>query len=130
MTHRHEPQTPETATSGRLSALRVERGARVADTRDRPSDAHTACHRAAILDVMLLGLPDARFCGAAGTRRIHEWADWLAEQAATVTAAELRQLRAERDLLARTLAVHTRQTAADVLAETREALNEQENHQW
>lgn len=34
----------------------------------------------------------------------------------------IRQLRAERDLLARTVAVYTRRTTADVLAETREAL--------
>ncbi len=34
----------------------------------------------------------------------------------------IRQLRAERDLLARTVAVYTHRTTADVLAETREAL--------
>lgn len=34
----------------------------------------------------------------------------------------IRQLRAERDLLARTVAVYTMRSAADVLAETREAL--------
>lgn len=34
----------------------------------------------------------------------------------------IRQLRAERDLLARTVAVYTMRSTADVLAETREAL--------
>lgn len=34
----------------------------------------------------------------------------------------IRQLTAERDLLARTVAVYTRRSAADALAETREAL--------
>lgn len=82
-----------------------------------------ARHRAAIADVMLLGLEGADLTGTAGIRRIHEWADWLAEQAATVTASETAQLRAERELLARTLAVHTRQTADEVLAETRAALD-------
>ncbi|WP_327223060.1 hypothetical protein OG229_02625 [Streptomyces platensis] len=42
----------------------------------------------------------------------------------------IRQLRAERDLLARTVAVYTMRSTADVLAETREALAEQENRQW
>ncbi|MFD8545590.1 hypothetical protein [Streptomyces sp. NPDC059649] len=45
------------------------------------------------------------------------------------TAARLiRQLRAERDLLARTVAVYTMRSTADVLAETREALNDLETN--
>ncbi|MGA4875908.1 hypothetical protein [Streptomyces lydicamycinicus] len=40
----------------------------------------------------------------------------------------IRQLRAERDLLARTVAVYTRRPVSDVLAETREALAEQETN--
>lgn len=35
---------------------------------------------------------------------------------------DIRQLRAERDLLARTVAVYTMRSTADVLTETREAL--------
>ncbi|GFE20109.1 hypothetical protein [Streptomyces nigrescens] len=40
----------------------------------------------------------------------------------------IRQLRAERDLLARTVAVYTRRPVSDVLAETREALAETETN--
>ncbi|WP_329143556.1 hypothetical protein OIU91_06240 [Streptomyces sp. NBC_01456] len=39
----------------------------------------------------------------------------------------IRQLRAERDLLARTVAVYTMRSTADVLAETREALGWTDN---
>ncbi|MEE4419584.1 hypothetical protein [Streptomyces bugieae] len=87
MTHRQEPRTPETATSGPQSAEQAASGAPVAATHERPADANTE--------------PQA-----------------------------IRQLRAERDLLARTVAVYTMRSTADVLAETREALNEQESHQW
>ncbi|MFJ3950246.1 hypothetical protein ACIPXV_09275 [Streptomyces libani] len=79
MTHRQEPQTPETAISGPQNAERGADRHPVAEPRERTADAHTE-------------------------------------------PPDIRQLRAERDLLARTVAVYTRRTAADVLAETREAL--------
>jgi hypothetical protein len=77
MTHRQE--TPDTATSGPLSAQQGDSGAPDAGPCDRPPCGHTE-------------------------------------------PPNIRQLRAERDLLARTVAVYTRRTTADVLAETREAL--------
>lgn len=80
MTHRQEPQPPEAATSGSLSAPQGDSGAPDTDTRDRPPCAHT--------------------------EPLHT-----------------RQLRAERDLLARTVAVYTMRSTADVLAETRQALS-------
>ncbi|MGW2010930.1 hypothetical protein [Streptomyces nigrescens] len=87
MTHRQEPQTPETAIGGPQDAEHGAGGALDASTHERAAGAHTE-------------------------------------------PPSIRQLRAERDLLARTVAVYTMRSTADVLAETREALNEQENHQW
>ncbi|MER7151233.1 hypothetical protein [Streptomyces lydicus] len=129
MTHRQDPGAPAKAASGPQGASRRGSGAPVADESDRPSGDRVAVHRAAIADVMLLGLEGADLAGDDGIRRIHEWADWLAEQAAIVTAAETRQLRAERDLLASTLAAHTGRTTTEVLAETREALAHLETEQ-
>ena len=122
-------QAPGSALGARQGAEHPQRGTRPGEGGELgPQNgaqglACIARHRAAIEDVMLLALPDARFRGAAGIRRIQEWADWLAEQAAAVTELEVRRLAAERDLLASTLAVHTRQTTAEVLADTRAALN-------
>lgn len=120
MTHRQE--TPNTATSRPQGPEQAVGDSRDADTHDKPSDARTARHRAAIADVMLLGLESADLTGDDGIRRIHDWADWLAEQAAHITDMETQHLRAERDLLARTLAIHTQQTVDTVLADTRNAL--------
>jgi hypothetical protein len=47
----------------------------------------------AIRPTMLLGLQDAELDGPGGAQRIGEWAEWIA----TTIAAELDQVRAERD---------------------------------
>lgn len=51
----------------------------------------------AIRPNMLLGLQDAELDGPGGTKRIGEWADWIAAAVAAVVQAELDELLAELD---------------------------------
>ncbi len=52
---------------------------------------------AVIRPSMLAGLQDAELLGPAGTQRINEWADWIAE---VVAQAVLHPITAERDAFA------------------------------